>query len=79
MRSQNQDLKLGSIDGKYKQHVKDRGGEVESATTNARNDLSWIWYGVTECPVMDLPDGGKFCPPDRDVMDVPAMAMYGSI
>jgi hypothetical protein len=79
MRSQNQDLKLGSVEGKYKMLAKDHGGEVESTTVDAREDLSWIWYGVTQCDVMDLPDGGKFAPPRPGSMDVPPMAMYGSI
>ena len=58
--SVNEDFKLGSIDGSYKQAVKDRGGVVETATYDARKDVAAA-YGINECPDKELPAaGGKF-------------------
>lgn len=56
-RSSNRELEQGSVDGKYKQVIKDRGGVVEQTTWRARDDLSCVYYGIHEAPVMDTPDG----------------------
>ena len=61
--SANEDFKLGSIDGSYKQVVKDRGGVVENGTYAARKDLSVKGYGIVECPDKELPCGGTFRSP----------------
>jgi hypothetical protein len=63
MRSQNQELHQGSIDGSYKQVIKDRGGVVEQGTWYQRDELSCIYYGIHEAPVMDTPDCRKFVSP----------------
>lgn len=85
-RSCNVELEQGMIDGKYKQVVKDRGGLVEQGTWYQRDDLSCLYYGIHEAPVMDLPDGGKFvspchtatpCPNAHDDHSLSGVLMYG--
>lgn len=62
-RSVNTELSQGMIDGKYKQVIKDRGGEVEQTTWYQRDDLDYVYYGISEAPVMDTPDALKFVSP----------------
>lgn len=62
-RSVNTELHQGSIDGTYKQAVKDRGGEVEHTTNAARADLNCKNYDIHESPVMETPDGRSFISP----------------
>jgi hypothetical protein len=52
----NRDLELGMAEGEHRMIVKDRGGIVESATWEARRDLSDTYHGLHECPVMHTPD-----------------------
>ena len=54
-RSLNAELDQGSIDGTYKQVNPDRGGVVETATAEARRDLSPRLYGITEATEKELP------------------------
>jgi hypothetical protein len=56
-RSMNGDLEQGMIDGSHKQVVKDRGGDVDPATYEARKTLNDTWYGIHECPDPHTPDG----------------------
>lgn len=53
--SVNSELRQGATDGTYKQVVKDRGGIVETATYDARRDLSISLYGITECADKSVP------------------------
>jgi hypothetical protein len=85
-RSSNRELEQGMVDGSYKQVIKDRGGEVEQGTWYKRDDLSCIYYGIHEAPVMDAPDGGKFvspyhtetpCPNAHDDHSLAGVMMYG--
>lgn len=55
--SVNEDFKLGSIDGSYKQTVKDRGGVVETLTYDSRRNLSVEAYGIVEKLDKELPSG----------------------
>jgi hypothetical protein len=59
-RSCSAELTQGSVDGSYKQVVKDRGGVVESATWESRKELSTAVYGIVELAEKMLPatDGG---------------------
>jgi hypothetical protein len=61
-RSANRELEQGMVDGSYKMVVKDRGGVVEEGTWYKRDDLSCVYYGIIEAPVMDTPDGQKCTP-----------------
>lgn len=45
-RSMNVELEQGRLDGVIKQAVRDRGGEVDAATFNARDTLANSYYGV---------------------------------
>jgi hypothetical protein len=58
-RSMNADLNQGSVDGKYKQVVRDRGGigANNSETVRARMELNDVWYGIHEQQVKIRPDG----------------------
>jgi hypothetical protein len=85
-RSANRELEQGSIDGKYKQVIKDRGGVPEQATWYQRDDLSCIYYGIHEAPVMDTPDAQKMvspyhtatpCPNSHDDHSLAGVMMYG--
>lgn len=53
--SVNDELRLGAVDGTYKQVVKDRGGDVETATYGARRDLSVGLYGIVELADKNVP------------------------
>lgn len=53
--SVNDELYLGATDGTYKQVAKDRGGQVETATYDARRDLSVTLYGVVELADKNVP------------------------
>lgn len=57
------DFKLGSVDGSYKQVVKDRGGVVETLTYEARKDLSVSLYGIVECADKETPMSGPYRSP----------------
>jgi hypothetical protein len=61
----NTELRLGAVDGSYKQVVKDRGGVVEGGTYDSRRDLSVAVYGIVEAPEKKLPTaiGGTFKSP----------------
>lgn len=80
-RSVNDELMQGMADGSYKQVIKDRGGVVEQGTWYQRDDLSCVWYGIHEAPVMDLPDGRKFVSPYHTSTPDPNLhndkSMYG--
>lgn len=65
------ELDQGSVDGKYKQIIKDRGGVVEQGTWYARDELSSIYYDLIEVPVMDAPDTQKFVSPYRTATPFP--------
>ena len=52
------DLADGLTDGAYKKINRDRGGNIDPATYNARRDLNDVWYGVHETAVKQRPDGG---------------------
>jgi hypothetical protein len=54
-RSTTAELHTGTIDGKYKQVIKDRGGEPEVATGEARRSLSIGKYGVVEAARKESP------------------------
>lgn len=86
-RSVNRELEQGMVDGRYKQVIKDRGGVVEQGTWYERDDLSWIYYGICEAPVMDTPDGQKCVSPYHTATPAPnphydgnlsGVMMYGS-
>ena len=49
------ELATGSIDGTYKQVIKDRGGEPEIATGEARKDLPHGKMGVVEAARKETP------------------------
>ncbi len=85
-RSANRELEQGMVDSKYKQVIKDRGGVVEQGTWYARDELSWIYYGICEAPVMDTPDGQKCtplyhtdtpCPNPHTDQSMAGVLMYG--
>jgi hypothetical protein len=87
-RSANTELEQGMIDGSYKQVIKDRGGVVEQGTWYQRDDLSCVYYGIHEAPVMDTPDGKKMvspyhtatpCPNAHDNHSLAGVMMYGSM
>jgi hypothetical protein len=61
-RSVNRELEQGSVDGTYKQVIKDRGGVVEHITPDNLLDLSWKYYGITEARTMPTPDGLTMTP-----------------
>lgn len=42
------ELSMGSVDGTYKQVVRDRGGHIDEATVRTRQDLPDTWYGIHE-------------------------------
>ena len=54
-RSCNSALRTGMIDGTYKQIIKDRGGEPEIATGEARRDLSTGRFGIVEAERKETP------------------------
>jgi len=56
-RSANTDLAMGMTDGTFKQVVKDRGGQVDTATWESRKQLSVALYGIVELPGKTCPDG----------------------
>jgi hypothetical protein len=56
-------LNQGMIDGTYKQVNRDRGGEVEPTTYDARRDLDDLYFGIHEAEVKELPDGIAAVPP----------------
>lgn len=85
-RSANRELEAGMTDGSYKKVIMDRGGVVEAGTWYQRDELSWIWYGICEAPVMDTPDGQKCvqpyhvatpCPNPHTDQSMAGMMMYG--
>ena len=86
-RSANRELEWGMTEGGYKSVVKDRGGVVEQGTWMARDDLSWIYYGICEAPVMDTPDGHMTVSPYHTATPCPnahdnrlaGVMMYGGI
>lgn len=53
--SVNTELRLGATDGTFKQVAKDRGGDVETATYDARRDLSVSLYGIVELADKQVP------------------------
>jgi hypothetical protein len=76
----------GMVDGSYKQVIKDRGGVVEQGTWYQRDELSCVYYGLHEAPVMDTPDGRKFispyhthtpCPEQHNNQSLSGVTMYG--
>lgn len=70
----NDELRLGAVDGTYKQVVKDRGGVVETATYLSRRDLSVAVYGITELADKELPDGsGSYRSPYAVVTPTPGI------
>jgi len=56
-RSCNRELAQGMADGTYKEVVRDRGGDVETTTWDARRDLSVKGYGIVEKAEKEMPDG----------------------
>jgi hypothetical protein len=46
-RSQNQDLRLGIMDGTYKSLTPSRGGEVDESTSIKRSLVAPPQYGIT--------------------------------
>lgn len=56
-RGLNTSLSEGATDGKYKKVNPNRGGIVEAATYENRQDLNDQWYGVHEKQVKVAPDG----------------------
>lgn len=56
-RSMNGELSEGMTDGKYKKVVNNRGGQVQLTTTESRDDLKDVWYGIHEQPAKVRPDG----------------------
>jgi hypothetical protein len=71
--SVNTDFALGSIDGSYKQVVKDRGGQVETATYDRRRDLSVALYGIVELADKETPTNGTFRSPYAVVTPEPGI------
>lgn len=63
-RSQNAELAEGMSDGSYKKIVTDRGGQVDSATFEARRDLADVHFGIHEARVKHLGDGSVHVTPD---------------
>ena len=66
-RSVNSELEAGMIDGSYKQVIKDRGGDVEPHTWEARATLGNT-VGIYEAPLKHLPDSAA--PPVRTMYTV---------
>ncbi|MFC9505359.1 hypothetical protein [Streptomyces sp. NPDC057002] len=56
-RSLTGDLEEGLTDCGYKKVNRDRGGQVDPATYNARRNLNDLWFGIHEAPVKHRPDG----------------------
>lgn len=61
LRSCNDELNQGSIDGTYQQVNMNRGGVIDPATWNARKDLYSTWYGINETVEKEMPDGLGRC------------------
>lgn len=57
LRSCNDELNQGSIDGTYQQVSPNRGGVIEPTTWNTRRDLYPTWYGINEVVSKEMPDG----------------------
>lgn len=53
-RSMNAELREGLTDGSYKKVVNNRGGVVERATYDSRNELDDVWYGIHEVELKDI-------------------------
>ncbi|WP_369042187.1 hypothetical protein [Streptomyces sp. Midd1] len=70
------ELDEGLTDGTYKKINRDRGGSVDPATYNARQDLADIWYGIHETPVKRRPDGVAARTPGY-VPNAPAHLYFG--
>jgi hypothetical protein len=69
-RSWNEDLHRGMTDGSYKKLVANRGGVVESLTTESRRTLRDVWYGFHEAAEKMLPDG-RICVLTSDTVTLP--------
>lgn len=60
LRSMNDELDRGAIDGKYKQ-IRPNTSDIPSdtnATYTAREQLSLLYYGIGEARVVDVPGRG---------------------
>ncbi len=53
-RNMNAELREGLTDGSYKKVVNNRGGVVERATYDSRNELDDVWYGIHEVELKDI-------------------------
>lgn len=58
MRSMNAELDSGATDGTFKKVVRDRGGFVDAATQDSREDLHDLYYGIHEQDVKQAPTRG---------------------
>lgn len=58
MRSMNAELDSGATDGTFKKVVRNRGGFVDAATADSREDLHDAYYGVHECEPKAAPTRG---------------------
>lgn len=58
------DLVEGATDGTYKKVVRDRGGVVEDATYQQRQDMSDVWFGIHETDPKNIGDGQRRSTPN---------------
>ncbi|MFC4498574.1 MULTISPECIES: hypothetical protein [Streptomyces] len=73
-RSLTGEVNEGLTDGTYKKVVRDRGGEVEATTYDARRDLDDVWYGIHEAQTKATPDGRAVSTPNY--VPTPAPHLY---
>lgn len=71
-RSCGEDLRRGMTDGSYKQLAPNRGGVVETLTSEGRRSLRDVWYGFHETDTKMLPDGRVWNGMSADCADEPA-------
>lgn len=55
LRSMNDDLALGAVEGSYKMVAPNRGGAVESSFMGMRRLADDVWHGFREAPVKYAP------------------------
>lgn len=58
-RSCNADLEAGTTDGTWKKAVMNRGGVVETMTTDIRRHMSGVWHGFNETNPKVAPTRGS--------------------
>lgn len=60
LRSCNDCLKDGILDGGWKHYRPNTGGIVEDTTAQIRRDMSGVWHGFRESHIKILPDGRPY-------------------